>query len=593
MGRVEAGGTRGAGETASIEEHRRELSGRPSYLLVIENGSSSLFDLPATGVVTIGRGPEVELRLDHSSVSRRHAHLLLDRGEVRVSDMGSRNGTRVNGETLTQPRVLATGDLVAIGEVLLVVHAPARRAAPRDLIDEQAWRQRLAEEVDRAVSYARPLAVLAIAGVPAAARAGAAGALAGALRGIDTACAADDGQLLIVLPEADRPAAHRMAAAIAGALGSTAPGARIGVATCPWDAADMDSLLLAARAGARVAAEGAVVAAGEAVIRLALGEREVLLAHPAMVRVFELLERLAASDLPVLVIGETGSGKENAAFAVHHRSARRDRPFVPLNCAALPETLVESELFGFDRGAFSGAVAARAGLLESVAGGTLFLDEVGELALPVQAKLLRALETQRITRLGEHRERPIDVRLVAATHRALEDEIAAGRFRQDLYFRIGGARVVLPPLRDRRCEIPILFREFLSRAAVRAGRAAPEPTPAVMAVLLAHSWPGNVRELRHVAEYLAATVLGPTIELDALPLDLAPRIALPATTTATPPTTAIAAPMRRLADELAELERRRIGEALAAAGGVKTHAAQLLGMPVRTLSWKLKQHGIQ
>jgi two-component system response regulator AtoC len=582
----------GSGETASLQEGRAPAG--HSYLLVVENGSSSVFELPATGAVTIGRSRDVELQLDHSSVSRRHAHLVIHRGEVRVSDMGSHNGTRVNGEPLSGVRILATGDVVAVGEVLLVVHAPVLSAPPRDLLDEPAWRRRLVEEVERAVIYARPLAVLVVAGLPAAVRAGVGVALGRCLRGIDVAGAGDDGTLLVLLPEADRAAALRMAEAVSGALSGGAPAARVGAASCPSDATDVDSLLLAARAGARAAREGGVAAAGDAAVRLKLGDREVLLSHPAMVRVFELLERLAAADLPVLIVGETGSGKENAAFAVHHLSSRRDRPFVPLNCAALPENLVESELFGCDRGAFSGAVTARAGLFESVAGGTLFLDEVGEFSLAVQAKLLRALETQRITRLGERKERAVDVRVVAATNRVLEEEVKAGRFRQDLYFRLAGARVVLPPIRERRCEVPILFREFLQRAAAKAGRPAPEPSPATMAALLAHGWPGNVRELKNAADYAVATMTGEQVEPHDLPASVMPAAAAaPAAADLVAGEPGPGAPMRRLADELEELERRRITEALAASGGVKTHAAQLLGMPIRTFTWKLKQRGIQ
>lgn len=492
--------------------------------------------------------------------------------------------------------------MVAIGEVLLVIHAPPRRSQPRRLVDESTWRRRLAEEVERSVSYGRPLAVLATAGVPPAARVFADTALTRALRGIDVAAAGDDGQLLVLLPEADEPAARRMAGAVSHAVSEIAPGARIGVATCPSDAADVDSLLLAARAGARVAPDGGVAASGDAVLRLEMGDREVLLAHPAMVRVFELLARLAAADLPVLIVGETGSGKENAAFAVHHRSSRRDRPFVPVNCAALHDNLAESQLFGHDRGAFSGAVAAKAGLFESVAGGTLFLDEVCELAPPVQAKLLRAVETRRITRLGEHRERTVDVRVVAATNRVLEQEVVAGRFRQDLYFRLGGARVVLPPLRERRCEIPILFRDFLARTVLQAGRAAPEPSPAAMAALLAHSWPGNVRELRNVADYLVATVLGDRSEPGDLPGHMVPKEAGNGTrpvadespvTPSAPQSGAVRARMRPLSEEIDELERRRMMKALTATGGVKTHTARMLGMPIRTFTLKLKRHGIR
>jgi len=591
--------------TTSIEEHGSSLAGGHSHLLVIENGSSSLFELPDTGVVTIGRAPEVDLRLDHASVSRRHARLLLERGEVRVCDIGSHNGTVVNGAPLTAVRTLATGDVVTIGEVMLVVHAPARTAPSRRLVDENAWRRRLAEEVERSMTYGRPLAVLATAGMPQAARVLAHAVVTRALRGIDVASADDDGQLLVLLPEADEAAARRMAAAVSGALGEIGPGTRIGVATCPSDAADGDSLLLAARAGARVAPAGGVAASGEAVVRLQMGDREVLLAHPAMLRVFELLGRLAAVDLPVLIVGETGSGKENAAFAVHHQSSRRDRPFVPSSCAAFAESLAESLLFGHDRGAFSGAVAAKAGLFESVAGGTLFLDEVAELTPAVQAKLLRALETGRITRVGEHHERAIDVRVVAATNRVLEDEVKAGRFRQDLYFRLSGARVMLPPLRERRCEIPILFRDFLSRAARGTGRAALEPSPAAMAALLAHDWPGNVRELRHVAVFLVATARGDRIEAADLPGQVVSDRAVrngkeplrPANeepiTQGTPPVGAGREPMRPLSDEVEELVRRRMVEALALTGGVKTQAARMLGMPLRTFTSKLKQHRIQ
>jgi DNA-binding NtrC family response regulator len=441
--------------------------------------------------------------------------------------------------------------------------------------------------------------------MPAAAHVFADAVLGRALRGIDVAASGDDGQLLVLLPEADAASARRMAGAVARALGEIAAGTRIGVATCPSDAADVDSLLLVARAGARVAPDGGVADATLAVVRVQMGDREVLLAHPAMVHVFELLGRLAAADLPVLIVGETGSGKENAAFAVHHRSSRRDRPFVPLNCAALSESLAESELFGHDRGAFSGAVAAKAGLFESVSGGTLFLDEVGELAPPVQAKLLRALETGGITRLGEHRERAIDVRVVAATNRVLEDEVKAGRFRQDLYFRLRGARVVLPPLRERRCEIPILFRDFLARAARRTERAVPEPSPAAMAALLAHDWPGNVRELRHVAEYLVAMVPGDRIEAG----DLAGHLAAeppahdgrdglrPAdevsVTPGIPARGGMQAPIPPLSEEVDELVRRRMVEALALTGGVKTQAARLLGMPLRTFTSKLRQHRLR
>jgi len=567
-------GQRGVAETATLDSTRAARAGG-AYLLVVEDGSSRMFPLPEPGIVTIGRTPDVELQLDHTSVSRRHARILVDQGEVRISDLDSHNGTRVNGEVLTGGRVLTTGDVVAIGEVILVVHAELQRELSHVILDEASWRRRLVEEVERAVSFERPLAVLAITGAPAE--------LGNALRTIDVV-GGDHGQLLALLPEADPTTAAQLASIVSRTIKTVAPAARVGIATCPSDATDPESLVMAARAAAKVAPAGGVATAGDAVERRVLGDREVLVCHPAMVRVFDLLERLATATLPVLVIGETGVGKENAAFAVHHHSARSGKPFVALNCAALPEALVESELFGHDKGAFTGATSARPGVFETASGGTLFLDELGELALPVQAKLLRALETQRITRLGEHREREVDVRIVAATNRVLEREVEAGRFRKDLYFRIGAARVHLPPLRERRCEIPILFREFVAAAAKRAGRVAPVPTPLAMQCLLAYGWPGNVRELKHVAEYVVVTVEDDRIEPGDLPAELAPVAPVPAPRPA--------APMRNLAAELEEIERLRMTEALATTGGVKTRAAALLGMPIRTFNMKFRQYGL-
>jgi two-component system response regulator AtoC len=557
-------------------------------LLIIEDGSSSMYRLPNPGIVTIGRIPEVDLRVDHSSVSRRHARIQVDRGEIRISDLDSRNGTRVNGMRIEGARVLMTGDVVAIGEVLLVVHAELERELPYVILDEGSWRRRLEVEVERAVAFQRPLAVLAIAGAPPA-------QLGRALRVIDVVGRDNDTQLLALLPEAYPTTARELATVALEVMREATPDVRIGIASCPDDATDPDNLVLAARTAAGVARPGGIATPLEAAKRIALGERRVLACHPAMLRAFDLLERLAKADLPVLIIGETGVGKENAAYAVHHHSGRRDKPFVALNCAALPESLVESQLFGHDKGAFTGADRPVPGLFETASGGTLFLDELGELSLPVQAKLLRALETKTITRVGETRERKVDLRVVTATNRVLEDEVSAGRFRQDLYYRLGAAKVHLLPLRDRRCEIPMLFREFIEQAAEQSGRPTPKPTPEVLQQLLAHQWPGNVRELKNAVEFVMATVEDDRIEPSDLPPQLAPPPPKP--TPAGPAQVGPAprmpdSPMRRLSDEIEELERQRMTEALARANGVKTRAAAMIGMPIRTFNMKVKQYGI-
>src|SRR5262249_36621956 len=293
------------------------------------------------------------------------------------------------------------------------------------------------------------------------------------------------------------------------------------------------------------------------------------------------IQRLAQSELPILILGETGSGKENAAWAVHFWSPRAKGPFVVINCAAIPETLVESELFGHEKGAFSGATATKPGKLEAASGGTVFLDEIGELPLAVQAKLLRSLENKRITRLGDVREREVDVRFVAATNRNLEQEAKVGKFRQDLFFRLGAATVVLPPLRDRPREIPLLASTFLAQACQRAGRDPMALSPAAMQRLAGYNWPGNVRELRNRMEDVAAAVQDETVEQWDLPGQLGGGDG-EAGPPQNDPAAERPASFKPIADEVRDLERRRMTEALEAAGGVQRRAAELIGMPLRT-----------
>lgn len=289
---------------------------------------------------------------------------------------------------------------------------------------------------------------------------------------------------------------------------------------------------------------------------------------------------------------------------------------VSINCAALPESLAESLLFGYERGAFSGADRSHAGILEQSSGSTLFLDEVGELSMAIQAKLLRAIEQKRITRLGDSREREVDLRIVSATNRKLEDEVKAGRFREDLYYRLRGAEVGLPPLRDRLQELPLLASAFLSEACSRSNRAVPELSAAAMEVLSAHAWRGNVRELKTAMDWVAAMCTGPIVEPSHLPGTVhrppppapgpeaspteraaevpAPAPVVPQEQLATEqPAQAPSHAIRFLKEELEELEERRIREALEAAGGVVARAAQLLGMSVRTLWFKLKRYKIR
>ncbi|MEO7730362.1 MAG: sigma-54 dependent transcriptional regulator [Kofleriaceae bacterium] len=310
-----------------------------------------------------------------------------------------------------------------------------------------------------------------------------------------------------------------------------------------------------------------------------------------MVRLYDLVDRLAPVDMPVLITGETGCGKELIATAIHVRSDRAAKPLISVNCAALHDTLAESELFGHEKGAFSGAVATRVGLIEAASESTLFLDEVGELTPSVQAKLLRVLELHRLTRVGDTREREVDVRIVAATNRDLEADVRGGRFRQDLYFRLSAATLHLPPLRQRSSELPLLASSFLEDACQRSGRTLMRVSEEALAVRLTHSWPGNIRELKNVMQYAAATLSVEVLLAEHLVEQLGQPLVVPVVSSDEVASHALRH-FRPLADEIRELEITRIREALEATRGNQTHAAALLAMPVRTFFGKAKQYGL-
>jgi DNA-binding NtrC family response regulator len=303
-------------------------------------------------------------------------------------------------------------------------------------------------------------------------------------------------------------------------------------------------------------------------------EDEFVTGDPRVLELLELVDRVAPADVPVLVTGESGTGKELIARRVHARSRRAAGPFVAVNAAALPETLADSELFGHERGAFTGAERARAGRFEEASGGTLFLDEVAELPSALQAKLLRVLEERTVRRLGSERDLPVDVRIVAATNRDLAREVETGRFRRDLFFRLAVVPVALPPLRERPGDIERLARHFVVRLAARHRVAVPELTPDALETLRAHSWPGNARELRNVLESAVVVHAGNPIRPEHL------RV-----------TGSAAGPQSLPLDEETR-EREAVLEALRRSGGNREDAAKLLGISVRTLYYRLRRWGL-
>jgi two-component system, NtrC family, response regulator AtoC len=299
---------------------------------------------------------------------------------------------------------------------------------------------------------------------------------------------------------------------------------------------------------------------------------------PGMLTVYKTVAHVAPTTATVLIVGESGTGKELVARAIHAKSPRATRPFVAINCGALPESILESELFGHERGSFTGASAQKHGLFEEAKGGTLFLDEIGEISVKMQVQLLRVLQEAEIRRVGAAETIKVDVRVVAASNRDLRAEVAAGRFREDLLFRLQVVTVTVPPVRERRPDIPLLIKHFIARHAERLGRPAPHVAPEVFDMLAAYEFPGNVRELSHIIE--RAMLLARESVITAT--DLPPEVTRAWTTHGS-----ATGSLGTLADDwptLQLLERRYIDRVLSRTGGNKTRAAEVLGIDRRTLN---------
>jgi Nif-specific regulatory protein len=305
--------------------------------------------------------------------------------------------------------------------------------------------------------------------------------------------------------------------------------------------------------------------------------RNIIGTSPAMERVFQLIQKVADSSVPVLIQGETGTGKELVARAIHYSGSRRENRLVPVYCGSLPETLLESELFGYKRGAFTGAIYDKKGLFEEADRGTLFLDEISDINLSIQAKLLRVLQEGEIRRLGETATRKVDVRIISSTNKILNEEVESGRFREDLYYRLQVVFIDLPPLRERREDIPLLADYFLAVYAKKAGKKIRGVSSATMEALVSHSWPGNVRELENTIDRACVLSSGPLIEPDDLKLE--------------PHTENFSAGNLKAAAK--DFEKEYLMKVLTEVKGHRALAAKRLGISKRTLQYKLKELSVE
>ena len=594
----------------------------------------------------IGRDPTCQLCLPDGTLSRRHAAVLPEAGDWVLRDLGSLNGVRVNGAPVTE-RYLAAGDRIEIGDTTLGVagdgdpdalgptpleEMPAGEPTLRLPDDEAEWGASLGGYRDtrdlatllaasRKFAEARTeealtttLLAAAMAAVPAAHASLLLAEEGGALR--NAGSLGRDGsvrggrvsrtaaQMALASREAlvwggdkvdeTTPESLRASGVRAAFVPLVTGGESAGVLALvrePFDlpfSVDEVQFLFGAAASAASALAGVRHVAwleGERrrLSDLASAGDQLLGDAPAMTKARALVSKAAATDATVLLLGESGTGKELAARAIHTLGARRDAPFVAISAAALVETLVESELFGHEKGAFTGAMARRVGKLEAAHGGTLFLDEIGEMPLSSQAKLLRVLETRQFERVGGNVTVKVDVRVVAATNRDLSAEVKAGRFRSDLYYRLNGVSISLPPLRERRYVIPTLASFFLARHAERLGKRFDGFSPAALRRLTSYAWPGNVRELSNAVERAAVLSEGGLVRPEDLPETLleAPDDAV--TDDGLPP----------YHEAVNRAKREAVAGAMAAAGGNVTEAARQLGLHPNYLHRLLNQLGLR
>jgi two-component system, NtrC family, response regulator AtoC len=360
--------------------------------------------------------------------------------------------------------------------------------------------------------------------------------------------------------------------------------------TKPFEQSEL-SAVIAKAAKAHVIAQRSVRADARARAAI-IGE------SPQMQEVFKIIDKVADTPSTILITGESGTGKELVATALHGASGRRDKPFIKINCAAIPATLLESELFGYERGAFTGAVTSKPGRFELADGGTLFLDEIGEIPVEMQVKLLRALQESEFERVGGIKTTRVDVRLVAATNRDLQQEIEAGRFRKDLYYRLAVVPILLPALRERRSDVPMLAQHFLEKYNRKLNKRIEGIAEDAMALLQSYPWPGNIRELENLMERVLLFADGPLITARDLPEPVRQGAAAAGAAAAFPALHAAETPGEGGLKDIirikaAELERDLIAKALEETGGNVTRAAKLLQISRKSLQTKMKEFGLR
>jgi len=561
-------------------------------LLIYHRNGSLMVELRDGVAVVIGRARPSDVSVRDTSLSRQHARFLLSGSELWVEDLGSTNGTRINGKKVHRGLVKRT-DEVRLGSVTVAYHVLDVRNAetPHVMDGHDQFVTKLDAEIIRAQTFGRLIAVLMVQATrrPNGHVSRWGPRVQSLLRPVDLFALHDDRTVLIGRLESGPTEAAEIARLIVDDPPRGEPPLRCGISLLARQATT-DQLIASARTALRHTSQRQRFALAEGQSGKE-GDGEPVVLSPGMREIYRQAERVADSPIPVLIYGETGTGKEVLAQAIHERSGRRRKPIRFVNCGAIPEQLVESVLFGHERGSFTGADQRRLGVFEEADGGTVMLDEVGELSAGAQTALLRVLETRRISRVGSSKEIPVDVRIVAATNRDLQQMCRAGQFRLDLFYRLESMVFHLPPLRERRVEILPLAERFARAAAKANGCKVPRLDEKTKQLLTAHDWPGNVRELRNVIE--RAVVIAD--EGSITPQDLTERVRGgptldPAVHAAEEPEDEAGLPIK---ERLQRYEARLLLDALEANDWNQTRTADALDMPLRTLVHKIKKLGLQ
>ena len=494
------------GQTVTVvgKDSHRDAAADHLQVVVIGNGTFTSHPVPDGTAVTIGRSNRCHVTVDEQSISRRHAILHL--GEhTTIEDLGSSNGTVVRGTRLAprRPTPIAVGELVGLGNVSIILQRRPKHERARRLCMHDYFEQRLEEECVRVKRTSTAFTLLRVHADRRAPASFVEETLGELLRESDILGKYGANQYEALLPDTPPDKADEAVRRIRAKLLQRGLECRLSYACCPRDG--------------RTAFELAGRVQSDTVAEPSGASSDIVVVDPQMKSLHRLIDQVAASNIGVLLLGETGVGKEVLARAVHRASPRAAGPFVEINCAALTDTLLESELFGHEKGAFTNAVSAKPGLLEVAHGGTVFLDEIGDMPLGTQVKLLRVIEDSQLRRVGALKSRPIDVRFVAATNSDVEAQIERGTFRQDLFFRLNGVTIHIPPLRERLADLEPLLQAFIRRTTPPGGGPPPLLSLEAMELLRSYSWPGNVRELKNVVERAVFLCGGGPIRPEHLP----------------------------------------------------------------------------